>query len=130
MAHGFGLAAQGHTILILIGSTEEDAGFVKQTTTEGVSGLLNFARWLVPSLARAEVVQSWAGLRPGSPDELPLLGAIPGFSNLFVGAGHFRSGLQMSPGSGTILADLLLDASPEISLQGLTADRFNVIQPL
>lgn len=110
--------------LILVGSTEEDAGFVRQTTTEGVSGLLEFAKALVPSLAKAEVVRSWAGLRPGSPDELPLIGAVPGFSNLFIGAGHFRSGLQMSPGTATILADLLLDAAPAISLQGLTPDRF------
>jgi glycine oxidase len=110
--------------LILIGSTEEDVGFVKQTTTDGVLGLLEFSKSLVPSLACAEVVRSWAGLRPGSPDELPLLGAVPGFSNLFVGAGHFRSGLQMSPGTATILADLLLDAVPAISLEGLTADRF------
>lgn len=110
--------------LILVGSTEEDVGFVKQNTTEGVASLLDFARAMVPALAQAEVVRSWAGLRPGSPDELPLLGAVPGFSNLFVGAGHFRSGLQMSPASGTILADLMLGLKPVISLDGLTADRF------
>ncbi len=111
--------------LILIGSTEEDVGFVKQNTTEGVAGLLEFATFLVPSLAHADVVKSWAGLRPGSPDELPLLGLVPGFSNLYLGAGHFRSGLQMSPGTATILADLLSDMPPAISLAGLTADRFH-----
>lgn len=110
--------------LILIGSTEEDVGFAKHTTTEGVSGLLEFAKSLVPSLAHAEVVHTWAGLRPGSPDELPLLGRVPGFSNVFIGAGHFRSGLQMSPATGTILADLMLDHAPAISLDGLEADRF------
>lgn len=114
--------------LILIGSTEEDAGFAKHTTTEGVAGLLDFAKSLVPSLAHAEVVQTWAGLRPGSPDELPLLGPVPGFSNAFIGAGHFRSGLQMSPATGTILADLMLGETPAISLDGLHADRF-VSQP-
>ena len=111
--------------LILIGSTEEDAGFAKHTTTEGVAGLLDFAKSLVPSLAHAEVVQTWAGLRPGSPDELPLLGPVPGFSNVFIGAGHFRSGLQMSPATGTILADLMLGASPAISLDGLSPNRFS-----
>ncbi len=112
--------------LILIGSTEEDAGFVKQNTTEGVSELLKFATSLVPSLAQAEVVQSWAGLRPASPDELPLLGLVPGYSNLLVGTGHFRSGLQTSPGTATILADLLLESTPGISMEGLTADRFEI----
>ena len=110
--------------LILIGSTEEDAGFVKQNTTEGVAELLSFAKTLIPSLAQAEVVRTWAGLRPGSPDELPLLGVAPGYSNLFVGAGHFRSGLQMSPATGRILADLMLGTTPEISLDGFQPDRF------
>ncbi len=111
--------------LILIGSTEEDAGFAKHTTTEGIAGLLDFAKSIVPSLAEAEVVNTWAGLRPGSPDELPFLGRVPGFLNAFIGAGHFRSGLQMSPATGMILADLMLDQTPAISLEGLSADRFS-----
>ena len=110
--------------LVLVGSTEEDAGFQKETTPEGTSGLLEFASHLVPSLASAPVARTWAGLRPGSPDELPLLGLVPGFTNLFVGAGHFRSGLQMSPATATILADLMLGIAPAISLDGLQADRF------
>ncbi len=110
--------------LILIGSTEEHVGFAKHTTTEGVAGLLEFAKSLVPSLAHAEVVHTWAGLRPGSPDELPLLGHVPGYSNAFIGAGHFRSGLQMSPATGTILADVMMDQKPAISMHGLEADRF------
>ncbi len=111
--------------LILIGSTEEDAGFAKHTTTQGVAGLLALATTLVPALAHAEVVRSWAGLRPGSPDELPLIGRVPGLSNAFIGAGHFRSGLQMSPATGTILADLMLGQTPAISLEGLQPGRFS-----
>jgi glycine oxidase len=114
--------------LILIGSTEEDAGFAKHATAEGVAELLDFAKSLVPSLAHAQVVQTWAGLRPGSPDELPLLGPVPGFSNVFIGAGHFRSGLQMSPATGTILADLMLGETPVISMAGLWANRFLEMQ--
>ncbi|HQX51842.1 MAG TPA: glycine oxidase ThiO [Planctomycetaceae bacterium] len=111
--------------LILVGSTEEDVGFAKHTTTGGIDGLLEFAKSLVPSLAYAEVVMTWAGLRPRSPDELPLLGPVSGLSNAFIGAGHFRSGLQMSPATGRILADLLLHREPEICLDGLTSDRFS-----
>ncbi|MEZ6059524.1 MAG: glycine oxidase ThiO [Planctomycetaceae bacterium] len=109
--------------LILVGSTEEHVGFVKRNTAEGVSGLLRFAESLVSDLRSAEVVRSWSGLRPGSPSELPYLGQVPGYDNMFVAAGHFRSGLQMSPGSGQILADLLLDREPRIRLDGLTCDR-------
>ncbi len=109
--------------LILVGSTEEHVGFVKQNTTEGVSGLLCFAESLLPALRHAQLVRSWSGLRPGSPDELPYLGQVPTFDNLFVAAGHFRSGLQMSPGTGQILADLLVDQKPAIALDGLACDR-------
>ena len=110
--------------LILVGSTQEDVGFEKKNTAEGIAQLLEFAVSLVPTLRQAEVVRCWSGLRPGSPDELPALGAVPGLSNVFVGAGHFRSGLQMSPGTAAILADVICGSETVISLEGLTADRF------
>jgi len=109
--------------LILVGSTEEHVGFDKRNTTEGVSGLLKFAESLVPELAHAEVLRCWAGLRPGSPDELPFLGRVPEFENLFIGAGHFRSGVQMSPGTAIVLSNLLTDQQPPISLDGLEVRR-------
>lgn len=105
--------------LILVGSTMERSGFEKKTTAEGVADLIQFAQSLVPSLGRAELVRTWAGLRPGSPEELPYLGPVPGFDNLMVAAGHFRSGLQMSPGTGAIMADLLLGRAPVIDMTGL-----------
>ncbi len=94
--------------LILVGSTEEQVGFEKQTTNGGIRGLLDFAESLVPELATAELVRQWAGLRPGSPDGLPFLGRVDCFENLYVGAGHFRSGLQMSPGTAQLLAHALI----------------------
>lgn len=111
--------------LILIGSTQEDVGFEKRNTVDGVAQLLEFAVSLVPKLRNAEVVRCWSGLRPASPDELPLLGKVPGFSNVFVGAGHFRSGLQMSPGTAAILADVVCGIETAISLEGLMASRFD-----
>lgn len=113
--------------LILVGSTEEHCGFLKQNTSQGVSEILNFATSLVPALHEAAIVRMWAGLRPGSPDELPLIGQVPGWDNLFLGTGHFRSGLQMSPGTGDILSDLLVDRSPRISQEGLSCDRFGSV---
>lgn len=109
--------------LLLVGSTEERVGFAKHTTADGIAQLLAFATSLLPELGRAEVRRVWAGLRPGSPDELPYLGPVAGLENLFVGAGHFRSGLQMSPGTGAILCSLLLDQEPPVCLDGLDADR-------
>ncbi len=110
--------------LVLAGSTEEDVGFDRRNTSAGVMDLISMAMSIVPELRSSHVLQTWAGLRPGTPDGLPFLGRVPEISNLFVGAGHFRSGLQMSAGTGRILADLLRDRRPEVSLEGLGCDRF------
>lgn len=110
--------------LILVGSTQEDVGFEKKNTAEGISQLLEFATSLVPALRDAEVLRCWSGLRPASPDELPLIGEVPGLCNVFVGAGHFRSGLQMSPGTAALLANIICRTETNISLDGLSADRF------
>ncbi len=109
---------------ILIGSTEEYAGFAAETTEAGICGLRQFAADLVPALNELPLVHQWAGLRPGSPDELPAIGVLPGSENIFVACGHFRSGLQMSPGTGALAAALLCNETPAIDLNGLEPDRF------
>jgi glycine oxidase len=93
---------------VLIGSTEEDAGFDKHTTADAIRGLLDFALDLAPVLADASIERTWAGLRPGSPDGMPFLGAVPGLDNLFVASGHFRAGIQLSPITGLLMKQLLL----------------------
>ncbi len=108
---------------VLIGATEEDVGFDTHTTAEAVAGLLAFAVALTPSLGRAAVERCWAGLRPGSPDGLPFLGPVPGVDNVFVGTGHFRAGIQLSPASGLALAQLLLDRKPLVPLEAFRLDR-------
>jgi glycine oxidase len=108
---------------VLVGATEEDAGFEKRSTAEAVGGLLRMAAELCPALGSAAVERTWAGLRPGSPDGLPYLGRLPGFRNLFVAAGHFRSGLQMSPGTGRVMRELLLDQPTDIPLDGFSPAR-------
>lgn len=108
---------------VLVGATEEDAGFEKKNTAEAVGGLLQMAVELCPALANAAVERTWAGLRPGSPDGLPYLGRVPDFRNLFVAAGHFRSGLQMSPGTARVMRQLLLDQPTDIPLDGFSPVR-------
>lgn len=92
---------------ILIGSTEERAGFVKQNTVAGVQSLLQFAASVVPSLAAAEIERTWSGLRPFSGREEPFISQLPDRDNVFVAAGHFRSGLQMSPGTAVLVRQML-----------------------
>lgn len=110
--------------LFLVGATEENAGFCNSTTQEGFTGLFEFVSQLFPDHTNLEVIRTWAGLRPCSPDELPLIGRVPKFTNLFLAAGHFRSGLQMSPGTAAIVCDLMLGRQPYVSLAGLEVDRF------
>ena len=110
--------------LVLVGSTEEEAGFEKRNTAEGVRQLIELAETLCPALRNAELVRCWSGLRPASADELPLIGFVPGFDNLFVGTGHFRSGLQMSVGTASVLTALIQCRPSPISLEGLQPERF------
>jgi glycine oxidase len=111
---------------ILVGSTEEDAGFDKRTTAAAVRDLLAFAVSVVPGLAGAPLERCWAGLRPGTLDELPYLGPVPGLDNCFVAAGHFRSGIQLSPGTGLVLKELLLGQELTVPVGPFRLDRETV----
>ena len=89
---------------ILVGSTEEpEAGFEKANTPEGIRELTEFAWNLVPALREVPIEQTWAGLRPGSPDGMPFLGPVPETENVFAAVGHFRAGVQLSLGTAQIV---------------------------
>lgn len=102
---------------ILIGSTEERVGFVKRNTVNGVQSLLQFAVSVVPALASAEIERTWSGLRPFSGREEPFISRLPELNNLFVAAGHFRSGLQMSPGTAVLVRQMLQEHDPSIPMR-------------
>lgn len=78
---------------ILVGATEEDAGFADHVTTKGVEALLRFATAAMPSLAAAVPLELRAGLRPVSATGRPLAGALPGQDRIFISAGHAGHGL-------------------------------------
>lgn len=101
---------------ILVGSTEEDAGFDKRTTAEGVADLLTMAVRLAPPLADLSIEQCWAGLRPASHDPFPYIGRLPGYDNAYIATGHFRNGLQLSPATAVVIARLMTGAGPGIDL--------------
>jgi glycine oxidase len=108
---------------VLVGSTEEDAGFSKQTTAEAIGGLLTLAQRLAPALAGAHLERCWAGLRPGSADGLPFLGPVPGLDNLHVAAGHFRGGISLSPATALVVKEVLLGQPSSIPLDAFRLDR-------
>ena len=100
---------------ILVGSTEEWVGFVKENTDSAVKGLIEFAQFLVPKLKHAEVEKTWAGFRPHAKRGQPYLGAVPRADNLFVAAGHFRAGLHLSPVTARLMKALIVGEQPELS---------------
>ncbi len=114
---------------ILVGSTLEEAGFDKSVTDEAHRALKQRAEAVLPQLKGLEPVRQWAGLRPGSPDNIPVIGRHPEIGNLWVSSGHFRYGVTMAPASARLLGDLLLGRACEMDpapyawpLSGLMAD--------
>ncbi len=99
---------------ILVGSTLEHCGFDKTPTDDALASLKASAIELLPALADAEVVGHWAGLRPGSPEGIPFIGAVPGFEGLWLNCGHYRNGLVLAPASCQLLTDLMLGNAPII----------------
>ena len=106
------------------GATVEDAGFRKRTTARGIAGLRAMATGYVPALRSAEVASAWAGLRPGSPDGLPVIGRVPGKDNTYVATGHFRNGILLAPITGALVADLALDGRVDERLVPFGPGRF------
>ncbi|HEV7282556.1 MAG TPA: glycine oxidase ThiO [Pirellulaceae bacterium] len=109
--------------LLLVGATEEEVGFGKANTAEGVAELRRFAERTLPALADREPLKTWAGLRPATFDGLPYLGRVPGLENLYVAAGHFRAGLTLSPGTAVVVADELCGQTPAVDLQPFRVGR-------
>jgi len=109
---------------LIVGSTRDNAGFRATPTAGGVSTLLAGALQLLPGLAEARVLEVWAGLRPGTPDNLPVLGADPELPGLVYATGHFRNGILLTPITGELIADVLEGREPRISLEPYRADRF------
>ncbi len=110
--------------IVFAGATVEDVGFRKKTTARALAGLRHMATALVPSLRAAEVVSEWAGLRPGSPDGLPIIGRLPGRDNVYVAAGHFRNGILLAPITGMLVSELLLQGHTEMPLKPFNPARF------
>jgi glycine oxidase len=92
---------------LLAGSTLEDVGFDKSTTAEARDDLLRRAQAVLPQLRDLPVVRHWAGLRPGSPGNIPAIGRHPHLQNLYVNSGHFRYGVTMATASVEILLNEL-----------------------
>ncbi|MGB8654028.1 MAG: glycine oxidase ThiO [Candidatus Acidiferrales bacterium] len=93
---------------VVAGSTLEHAGFQKQVTPEGLRKIMDAAAEMIPALADAEIVETWAGLRPGSPDELPILGPTR-TEGLLAATGHYRNGILLAPVTAKLVREWILE---------------------
>ena len=100
----------------IIGATVEDAGFDKVVHPSDIASLKARAVSLLPQLADATLLESWAGLRPVTPDYLPLLGPKPGADGHFVAAGHYRNGILLAPATAHVMAQILAGEAPAVDL--------------
>jgi len=92
---------------IIAGSTLENAGFDKHVTPVGMRQILDGVMELIPGIANAEIVETWAGLRPGTPDGLPILGPTD-IEGLLVATGHHRNGILLTPITAQLLRDWIV----------------------
>ncbi|MGB9129563.1 MAG: FAD-dependent oxidoreductase [Thiobacillus sp.] len=99
---------------VLVGSTLEDAGFDKTTDAATRQRLHAEAAELLPALAAVQPVQHWAGLRPGSPGNIPIIDRHPDFDNVFVNTGHYRYGVTLAPASAELLVDMMEGRAPAL----------------
>lgn len=107
-----------------IAGTVEFTGYDARVVEARARSLLDRAMELFPGCGDPARAEFWAGLRPATPDGVPVIGRAPGFDNLYLNTGHGALGWTMAAGSARVTADLVLGRQPEIALDGLGLERF------
>ncbi len=108
---------------MIVGATVEEAGFDDRVTGGDIHSILGVASALMPSVLDAEINWSVAGLRPGSGDELPVIGRMPNYDNVVVASGHYRNGILLSLATGEAVSDLI-EGSSGLSISDFDPARF------
>jgi glycine oxidase len=108
---------------IVAGSTSENAGFEKRVTPAGMRRIFDAALELCPTLADAEVVETWSGLRPGTPDDLPILGPTD-IDGLLIAGGHYRNGILLAPVTAKLVREWIVKGRTEFDAAAFSPLRF------
>ena len=109
---------------VLIGSTTENVGFDTSVTVEAMQSLVQASVRGVPLLQHVGIKRIWSGLRPGTPDELPVLGPVDEVSGYFNATGGFRTGIVASPLTARVVAQCVLSEETEFERTPFLAARF------
>lgn len=108
---------------ILLGATVQDAGFDKRTDAETIQRLHKAASNVAPVIGEMRIHDAWAGLRPGSPDGLPMLGETR-LDGYFAATGHYRDGIMLAPATAQLMTDVLMGREPSFDLREFSPERF------
>ena len=122
--HGsWGLLVPRNDGSLIAGATVEEVGFDSRVTVGDVHSILGLGSALLPSLGDADLNWALAGLRPGSADDVPVIGPMPEFDNVYVASGHFRNGILLCLATGEAIAGML-DGNQEDHLASFSPSRF------
>jgi sarcosine oxidase subunit beta len=109
---------------LLLGSTREFVGFDRRTTVEGLRGIACSTMAVLPALSGLNVIRSFAGLRPYTPDGLPILGPVQAVDGFMMAAGHEGDGIALSPITGELIAQVIAEGRTKIPLEPFRLERF------
>jgi glycine/D-amino acid oxidase-like deaminating enzyme len=109
---------------VLVGATVEYVGFEKGVTAAGINSLLTSAIEVVPALAGFGIVETWSGLRPDTPDHLPVIGPS-GIDNLILATGHFRNGILLAPLTANLIKEMIASGATPGRLKPFGVERFD-----
>ena len=112
---------------LLAGSTTEHAGFDKRVTAGAVHSILSHALEISPNISTLPMVDSWAGLRPRSLDDLPVLGPSGRIQGLVYATGHYRNGILLAPLTGELIAGTIVDSVASPLLHDFVPERFELV---
>jgi glycine oxidase len=108
---------------LVLGSTLENVGFRKGLTPAGLERILSAAQELVPGLAQASIIETWSGLRPGTPDHLPVLGPTD-IEGLTIATGHYRNGILLAPITAKLIREWLTERRTSLPIEDFSPLRF------
>jgi len=107
---------------IVVGATQEEQGFDTRVTAGGVYELLRDVLALLPGLSEIDLVETWAGLRPGAPDNAPIIGT--GDDGIVYATGHYRNGILTAPITAIAVSALVQGREPPMNLSPFSPERF------
>jgi glycine oxidase len=108
---------------LVAGSTLENAGYEKAVTSGGLEEILGAVNELAPSLAAAEILDTWSGLRPGTPDQLPILGPTD-LEGLMIATGHYRNGILLAPVTAKLIREWITEGKTTLNCEDFSPLRF------